>query len=183
MFPAASKLHKLEILTFCTFVLDRAASEKRGNNGDKQDEEEDAGGDKKGIPKVPQIPKDVGRYLILEAKEGWEDNEEDDSEDDEDDEDDEGEDKGSGPDLEEVTRTPPQMSKQAAVPASTFAGIDVDIPTPSKPKGRGGSAAAFSPGVVTRAAAAVKDTRTTRKRGRDTTDDEGMGARTQCGRK
>ncbi|KXS08819.1 hypothetical protein M427DRAFT_39916 [Gonapodya prolifera JEL478] len=155
--------------TFCTFVLDRAASEKRGNNGDKQDEEEDAGGDEKGIPKVPQIPKDMGRYLILEAKEGREDNEEDDSEDDEDDEDDEGEDEGSGPDLEEG----PNKLQFQHLPL-----LEVMLP-----KGRGGSAAAFSPGVVTRAAAAVKDTRTTQKRGRDTTDDEGMGAWTQRGRK
>ncbi|KXS19652.1 hypothetical protein M427DRAFT_28600 [Gonapodya prolifera JEL478] len=146
----------------------------------KQDEEEDAGGDKKGIPKVPQIPKDVGRYLILEAKEGWEDNEEDDSEDDEDDEDDEGEDKGSGPDLEEG---PNKLQFQHLPLLELMLVIDVDIPTPSKPKGRGGSAAAFSPGVVARAAAAVKDTQTTQKRGRDTTDDEGMGAWTQRGRK
>ncbi|KXS09112.1 hypothetical protein M427DRAFT_39533 [Gonapodya prolifera JEL478] len=144
-------------------------SEKRGNNGDKQDEEEDAGGDEKGIPKVPQIPKDVGRYLILEAKEGREDNEEDDLEDDEDDEDDEGEAEGSGPDLEEG----PNKLQFQHLPL-----LELMLP-----KGRGGSAAAFSPGVVTRAAAAVKDTRTTRKRGRDTTDDEGMGARTQRGRK
>ncbi|KXS13813.1 hypothetical protein M427DRAFT_33492, partial [Gonapodya prolifera JEL478] len=146
--------------TFCTFVLDRAASEKRGNNGDKQDEEEDAGGDEKGIPKVPQIPKDVGRYLILEAKEGREDNE-----------DDEGEDEGSGPDLEKG----PNKLQFQHLPL-----LELML---SKPKGRGGSAAAFSPGVVTRAAAAVKDTRTTRKRGRDTTDDEGMGVWTQHGRK